>query len=70
MQIRIKAGGPTSVISAADAKKMGLKITAPPPVKPEKKIPGSKEEKKTNKENADKPGDKKTVAGTKLKAAG
>jgi hypothetical protein len=39
------------VISAADAKKMGLKITAPPPAKPEKKVPGAKEEKKVGKEN-------------------
>lgn len=68
MQIRIKAGGPTSVISAADAKKMGLKITAPPPAKPEKKVPGAKEEKKVGKENQ--VGDKKPVAATKLKAAG
>jgi len=51
MQIRIKAGGPTSVISAVEAKKLGLKITAPPVPKLDKKIPGSKEEKKTNKEN-------------------
>jgi len=41
MQIRIKAGGPTSVISAVEAKKLGLKVTPPPAPK--------KEEKKTNK---------------------
>lgn len=48
MALRIKAGGPTQVISAADAKKLGLKVTAPPPsTKPEKKtIPAGKEEKK------------------------
>ena len=44
MQIRIKAGGPSSVISIVDAKKLGLKISAPPVVKPDNKkiVPGVK----------------------------
>ena len=62
MELRIKAGGPTQVISAADAKKLGLIKTtvAPTADKPgskpsDKKVPtaAGKEEKKVvpNKEN-------------------
>ena len=55
--IRIKAGGVTQVISQADAKKMGLKTTAPPTAAPADKKPATaatKEESKTATSTADK----------------
>lgn len=72
MAIRIKAGGPTQVISAADAKKMGLKVTAPPVSKPadkgkpigakeEKKVPVAKDKENQDTENKKLPGDKAKI---------
>lgn len=57
LQLRIKAGGITQVISQADAKKMGLKVSAPATTAPADKKPAtaaSKEESKTATSTADK----------------
>lgn len=56
MALRIKAGGPTSVISAADAKKLGIKVAEKilkdAGIKPAAGEKKSKEEKKVGgKEN-------------------
>lgn len=52
--IRIKAGGVTQVISQADAKKMGLKTTAPPTADKKPATAATKEESKTAASTADK----------------
>ena len=75
MALRIKAGGPNSVISQADAKKMGLLKTTVNVVtaaeKLKKPIVNAKEEKKTGASNKDAPEEKKASGGgqaTKLPA--
>ncbi len=67
MALRIKAGGPNSVISQADAKKMGLLKTTVTAVtaaeKLKKPLANAKEEKKAGVPNKDAPTEEKKNSG-------
>lgn len=86
MALRIKAGGPTQVISAADAKKLGIKVAEKiikdvgikpadkKAVKEEKKIGGKENQETENSKKPTAPADAKKPVGatatSKIKAAG
>ena len=83
MALRIKAGGPTQVISVADAKKLGIKVVekivkdagikpagGEKKVKEEKKVVGKENQETENGKKASADPKKPVTAVTKVKTAG